>query len=115
MVWRWAQSNAHPSPSQTPANRELICAGANIPKLDFRGDKWRNRTTLKATPKSNFRCRVRLVPLSEFARPPLSSVHRFQQPVIAQMGVDQDHHIVRKPRVLDVDELAVARALFRPL
>lgn len=46
---------------------------------------------------------------------PQSLVHRFQQPVIVRMGVDQDHRIVSEPRLLDVDVLAVARVFLRPL
>src|SRR6202165_509721 len=46
---------------------------------------------------------------------PQALVHRFQQPVIAWLRVDQDHRIVSEPRILDGDELPIACGLFCPL
>src|ERR1700745_3608238 len=46
---------------------------------------------------------------------PKTFFHRLHQPVMSRIGVDQDHQIVGKTRVLDVGVLAGARSLLRPL
>src|SRR3974390_1009251 len=42
-------------------------------------------------------------------------LNRRQQPVLSRVGIDQDHQIVRKTRVLDVGVLAIACDLLSPL
>src|SRR6201981_772673 len=44
---------------------------------------------------------------------PKTFFHRLHQPVMSRIGVDQDHQIVGKTRVLDVGVLAGARSLLR--
>ena len=46
---------------------------------------------------------------------PQSLIDRFQQPAIARIRVDQDHDVVREPRVLDGRVPAAARAFSCPL
>src|SRR5246127_3348261 len=46
---------------------------------------------------------------------PRSFFHRLHQPVTTRIGVNQDHQIVNKTRVLDEGVLAGARSLLRPL
>src|SRR6516225_10205156 len=46
---------------------------------------------------------------------PEAFLHRPHKPVMARVGIDQDHQIVGKTRVLDVGEPAAACHLLRPL